>query len=89
MTIPSILLGFVIASLLGTLFHLWRGGGAGRILFYLVLAWLGFFAGHLIAGWLGWPFLQVGPLNLGMAITGSILLLFSGDWLKWEDAREK
>ena len=32
MTIPALLFGLLLASLYGTLFHLWRGGSGGRIL---------------------------------------------------------
>ncbi|OQY32095.1 MAG: hypothetical protein B6243_07680 [Anaerolineaceae bacterium 4572_5.2] len=81
MTIPSVLLGFLIASFYGALFHLWRGGGAGRLFLYLALAWLGFFGGHFLAAWSGWIIFSVGPLNLVMATLGAILVLLLGHWL--------
>jgi len=81
MTIPSALLGLLIASLFGSFYHLWRGGGPGRILFYLVLAWLGFFCGHFLASWLGWRLFLLGPMDLGMGIVGALAFLFLGDWL--------
>ena len=81
MTLPAALLGFLIASLYGALFHLWRGGGLGRLFLYLVLAWLGFFGGHFLATWRGWILFQVGPLNFVIATLGVILILFVGDWL--------
>ena len=81
MTIPSALLGLLIASLIGSFYHLWRGGGPGRILFYLVLAWLGFFGGHFLASWLGWHIYLLGPLDYGMGTIGALAFLFLGDWL--------
>jgi hypothetical protein len=81
MTLPAILLGGLIATLYAALYHLGRGGAAWRLLLYVVLAWTGFAGGHL-AGSLGhWDFLQVGPLHLGTATAGSLLLLGLGDWL--------
>lgn len=81
MTLPSALLGLIIASLFGTIYHLWRGGGPGRILFYLVLAWLGFFGGHSLASWQGWHLFLLGPLDLGMGAVGALVFLFLGEWL--------
>ena len=81
MPIPSLLLGFLISSLYGALFHLWRGGGPKRIFFYLILAWMGFFSGHFIAVWRGWVLFPLGSLNLGFGTLGALIFLFVGDWL--------
>lgn len=81
MTLPGILLGSVIAALYGALFHLIRGGGFGRMLLYLLLAIVGFWSGHLLGSYFGWQFLMVGPLNLGFASIGSIVLLLVGYFL--------
>lgn len=81
MTLPSFILGATIATLLGAGFHLWRGGGLGRLLLYVFLAWLGFWAGHWLAQQLGFELLRVGPLFLGLAILGSAGLLTLGHWL--------
>jgi hypothetical protein len=81
MTLPSFLLGATIATLLGAAFHLWRGGGLGRLILYLVLAWLGFWAGHFLASTLGFELFRVGPLFLSLAVPGSIGLLALGHWL--------
>ena len=64
MTLPSIILGAVVATLLGAAFHLWRGGSLGHLLLYLALAWLGFWAGHWFAAQLDLSLFQVGPLDL-------------------------
>ncbi len=81
MTIPSFLLSPVIACLLGAVFHLWRNGGLGRLLLYLILSLAGFFAGDGFGNWRGWIFLPVGTINLGMAVIGSLVFLGVGDWL--------
>jgi hypothetical protein len=75
MTIPALLFGFIIASLYGALFHLVRGGGPARLFLFMVLSWLGFALGHIIGNWGGWILFPMGPLNLGAATIGSILLL--------------
>ena len=78
MNIPALLLGFIIASLYGALFHLVRGGGPARLFLFMALSWLGFALGHIIGIWRGWILFPVGPLNFGAATIGSILLLALG-----------
>ena len=81
MTLPSIVIGIVISSLYGAGFHLWRGGGLGQLLLYLIFAWIGFWAGHLIGNALGWTFFSLGPLRLGTATLGAALSLGIWHWL--------
>lgn len=87
MTLPSLLLGLVISLLLGSLFHVWRGGRGGRLLFYLGLSLSGFF----LAQWLGtsrnWILFAVGPLDIGIGSIGSILFLLIGYWLSLVEIR--
>lgn len=81
MTLPSFVLGAVLASLFGAAFHLWRGGNGLRLLLYLVLAWAGFWGGHWVAEALGWNFASFGPLHIGLASLGSWLIMGVGYWL--------
>ncbi|MFN2152544.1 MAG: hypothetical protein ACK2T5_13155 [Anaerolineales bacterium] len=81
MTLPSFLIGIVISSLYGALFHLWRGGGLGRLVLYIILAWIGFWLGHFAGNALGWAFFSLGPLRLGMATVGAAVTLGVGYWL--------
>lgn len=81
MTLPALLFGFLVSTLLGAVFHLWKGGGFGRLVLFLIFAWVGFWAGHLIGNSLGWTFISVGPLRMGMAILVTGLTLFAGYWL--------
>ncbi len=78
MTIPAFLFGFLISTLYGAAFHLWRGGGAGRLLFCLVLGWAGFWLGHFLGAQLGIKLLNLGPLNFGLATLFSLLFLSVG-----------
>ena len=81
MTTPALLLGFLIATLLGAGFHLLRGGKIGKLFLYILLGWAGFWIGHFAADFLNMTFGSLGQLHLGMAIIGSFLLLIVGSWL--------
>lgn len=81
MTLPAYLLGLLYALLIGALFHVWRDGGAGRLVFYLVLSVAGAAAGQWLGGWQNWFFFAVGPLDLGLVTIGSVLFLGVGYWL--------
>jgi hypothetical protein len=87
MTLPSILLGLLISLLIGSLFHLWRGGSFTRLLFYLALSVVGFFLGQWLGTSRGWVFLSVGPLDLGVATLGSLIFLGAGYWLSLVEIR--
>ncbi len=84
MTLPAFLFFSLLGLLYGTLFHLWRGGSAGRLLLYVLLSWCGFWIGHALGAYLGWTFLRVGPVNLGMASLTSAAFLALGYWLSAE-----
>jgi hypothetical protein len=81
MTLPAFLFGFLLSTLYGAAFHLWRGGNAGRLLLYLLLAWGGFWVGQVAATRLNWTFLSFGPLHVGMATLVSLIFLGLGYWL--------
>lgn len=81
MTLPALLFGFLVSSFIGAMYHLWRNGGLGRLVLFLILSWAGFWLGHTVANLLGWTFLSLGPIRYGMALPASILFLLAGDWL--------
>lgn len=81
MTLPSIVLGLIFSLLIGSLFHLWRDGGAGRLLLYLALSVGGFAFGQWLGVWRHWILFPIGPLNLGLATLGSLVFLAVGYWL--------
>ena len=78
MSLPTILLSILIASLYGALFHVFAGGTRTRLLVYIVLSCAGFFAGHFIGAWMRWIVLRVGAVDLGMGTAGSVILLGLG-----------
>ncbi len=81
MTFASFLLSVIFASLYAALFHLWRGGGGKALLFYLGLAWCGFFIAEFLAVWFNRRLYTVGTLDIGFATLGALVFLFAGDWL--------
>ena len=81
MTFPAFILGCLIASIFGSAFHFWRGGKLGKLLLYNIFAWTGFWVGYLAGLLMGWKFIVVGPLNLGVSILFTIVFLFLGNWL--------
>ena len=95
MTFPAILFGFVLSSAYGAAFHFWKGGGLNKLVLFVLLAWLGFWAGHFAGNALDWTFASVGPLNTGMGTLGrsgsmdrmsfgtlgAALFLLVGEWL--------
>ena len=85
MTFPAIFFSFFVAALFGSLLHLWRGGNLFRFLLYLVLSVVGFFGGHYLAEVLSIRFIQLGTINLGFGILGSLVLLGLGYWLSLVD----
>ncbi|MFZ2098091.1 MAG: hypothetical protein WAV05_15770 [Anaerolineales bacterium] len=89
MSIPTIFLGLILSTLYGALFHLWRGGNAGRLLLYLLLAWIGFWLGQLLGNYLKVSFDTLGQLHLGMATLGSLILLAIGYWLSLVQVESK
>ena len=80
-TASSIVLGFLLATAYGTLFHLLIGGPARRLFLYVIASWLGFTAAHFIGDALLLDWFKLGPLNLLAASIGSWLALFGSWWL--------
>ena len=81
MSIPTLFLGLILSTLYGALFHLWRGGNAGRLILYILLAWIGFWLGQLIGNLANVSFDTLGQLHLVVASIGSIVFLIVGYWL--------
>jgi uncharacterized membrane protein YeaQ/YmgE (transglycosylase-associated protein family) len=81
MTLPSLILALICSLLVGSLFHLLVDGGPARLMLYMILSAAGFGAGQWIATSQHWGFLALGPLWMGPAVLGSLLLLVVGHWL--------
>jgi hypothetical protein len=81
MTLPAFLFGLFIAILISTGFHLITGGNLGRLIVYFLFGCAGFWLGHLLGESLGWTFIRLGAINLGMSILGCLAFLGVGYWL--------
>jgi uncharacterized membrane protein YeaQ/YmgE (transglycosylase-associated protein family) len=89
MTLPTFLLGAVLSSLFGSLYHLVRGGSGKRLLTYLVAGWIGFWVGHLVGQIFEITFFSVGALRLGTGTIFALLALFLANWLAIETTTPK
>lgn len=89
MSIPTLFLGLILSTLYGALFHLWRGGNAGRILLYLILSWIGFWIGQLFGNLVNITFDTLGQLHIVSATLGSIIFLAVGYWLSLVQVERK
>ncbi len=89
MSLPTLFLGLILSTLYGAIFHLWRGGNAGRLLLYLLLSWIGFWIGQLAANILNVSFDILGQLHLVFATLGSLIFLAIGFWLSLVQAETK
>lgn len=87
MTLPAYLLGLLYALLIGSLFHVWRDGGLGRLVFYQLLSVAGAVAGQWLGSWQNWYIFAVGQLDLGLVTIGSLVFLGVGYWLSLVDIR--
>jgi hypothetical protein len=81
MTTPSLVLGVILALLIGSLFHVWLDGGIGRLFLFLVLSVAGAATGQWVGVWRKWLVFPIGTLNAGLVIFGSLLFLGIGYWL--------
>lgn len=61
---PSLVFGFVLATLYGLAFYLVFGHGWLRLVFYWLVSVVGFFLGHWAAGLLGLAIFNVGELRV-------------------------
>ena len=81
MTIPAIFFGVLVSTFIGAAFHLIKNGGLGRLILYILLAWIGFWGGHGLGQSMNLTFFSVGPLRFGAAVVGSLLVVLVGYWL--------
>lgn len=73
---PIITFAFILATLLGALFHLIVGGDARRLAIFLFAGWAGFLLGHVLGISLGIDWLMIGELRMFSATIGALFTLF-------------
>jgi len=81
MTFPTLLFALLLALFIGALYHLVRGGGAWHLIVYLIASVAGYAVGHLIGLWRKWELFEIGPFNLGLEVTGALIVLITADLL--------
>ncbi|GIL08846.1 MAG: hypothetical protein BroJett033_3570 [Chloroflexota bacterium] len=74
---PTPVLGFILATLCGALFHLIVGGDARRLALFLLAAWVGFGLGHLLGVFLGIDVMAIGSLRVVTAVMGAGVALLA------------
>ncbi len=89
MTLTTLIFGGLIATLYGALFHLIRGGGIGRMFMYIILSWVGFWAGQFLAEQQNWNIFKIGTLHLGIATISSLVVMIMGHWVFLGRSRPK
>ncbi len=80
-TASSIVLGFLLSSAYGALYHLLIGGPARRLILYVLASWIGFILGHFLGNILQLNWFKLGPLNLLSASIGSWVAVLGSWWL--------
>lgn len=71
----AVILGALLSTAYGALFHLIMGGNFRQMLNYLAAAWVGFILGHFIGQLIGFEFYKLGTVYLASASLGSCILL--------------
>ena len=89
LTIPSFMLGSMIALLIGAFIHLIAGGKLLRLVFCMLFSWIGFWAGNYVGVRFGITLFQYGQINYGPSILISVLASLFGYWLSGENKIEE
>ncbi len=73
---PSLVLAFVLSTLLAAVIHLLRRGGGRLLLYRTVAAWVGFALGHFLGQALEVSLGRIGPLQVLAGGLGAVMLAF-------------
>jgi uncharacterized membrane protein YeaQ/YmgE (transglycosylase-associated protein family) len=82
----GLVLGFLLATAYGALFHLLLGGRPRKLVLYILAAWVGFALGHLLGDLLGLDLLKLGAVHLFSATLGAWIALLSSWFLSRNEA---
>jgi hypothetical protein len=72
---PTLIFGFIVATLLGAAFHLVFGGDARRLALFLLGGWVGFGLGHVVGVIFAINIFNIGTLRIVSASVGALLVL--------------
>ena len=78
---PSVVFGFILATLYGAAFHFLLGGDARRLALFLLAGWLGFTLGHIFGVIFDVNIFNIGPLRFFSATLGAWLALLAARFL--------
>lgn len=76
LTLPALLLSFVIASLIGLAFYMVFGRGWLRLLVYWLIALAGFAVGQAVTTLVNFSLLPIGSVHVLEASIASLIALF-------------
>ncbi len=79
---PGLVLSIIISTACGAAFHALRGEGYGKLLWYLLAAWVGFALGQGVAWLANWQFAMMGQVHLVEGVLGSLVLMILVSWTK-------
>ena len=88
LTLPVFIFGSLIALLLGALVHLVAGGKLLRLIFSMIFAWIGFWAGNYLAGRFNLEILNYGLVSYGPALMIALIFSVFGYWISGENKPE-
>lgn len=71
MPTPTLTLAFILATLIGAVFHFIIGGTFRRLLLYLWASWVGFGVGHIVGVLFSIDAFSIGTLRLFSATLGA------------------
>lgn len=75
MPTPTLTLAFLLATLIGAVFHFIIGGNFRRLLLYIWASWIGFGVGHLMGVLFHIDAFSIGTLRLLSATMGAFAAL--------------
>ena len=73
--VPSFLMAAIVATGVGLVYSIWRGGSLTRMALFVVAAWIGFAVGQLIGSVLDLHVLLIGEVHLLEGVLGSLIVL--------------
>jgi len=74
---PIFVFAFVVATLIGAIFHFIFGGDARRMALFLLAGWIGFALGQAVGRSFDIAIYSIGELRIVPAIAGALLTLFA------------